>query len=94
MKKPKQKTKTNNIENIKTKVYNFKTKYKEGFIDSELKKLLNNYSDIDMDKFNDAMMGNTSILSDNNDIIYYHCDIFNALLCGIQKRNLTVSEWD
>lgn len=75
------------------RVYGFKTKYKEGFIQSEVEKLLKYYPDIDMKKFNDALMCNTCMLIDGN-IIQYHCDIELALVCGIEKRNIRPSEFD
>ena len=40
---------------MKDKVYNFKTKHKQGFTNNEMKTLLQDYPDINMDKFNDAM---------------------------------------
>ena len=70
--------------NIKQKVHNYPTKYKEGFIQAEVDSLLNEYQDIDMEKFNSALMGNTVMIKDN-DIIQYHCDIEKALLFGIEK---------
>jgi hypothetical protein len=39
------------MENIRKKVYNFKTKNKEGFIKSEIDSLLKDYPDINMDKY-------------------------------------------
>ena len=78
---------------IREKVYNFKTKNKEGFVQSEIDILLKDYPDINMDKFNNALMGNTCIMVDN-EIVTYHCDIEKALHCGIENRNLRSLEWD
>jgi len=78
---------------IQYKVYNFKTKYQQGFIKSELEELLKEYVGINMDKFNDALMGNTCMLIDNN-VIMYHCDIEKALTCGMENRDLNSLEWD
>jgi len=78
---------------IYDKVYNYKTKYPQGFIASEEAELLKDYPDIDMEKYNDAMMGNTCMVIDGQTIIY-HCDIEKALLCGIEKRGLYFYEWD
>ena len=36
-----------------------------------------------MDKFNDAMMGNTCQVSEEGKAIMYHCDVYKALNCGI-----------
>ncbi len=81
------------MKNIKEKVYNFKTKYKEGFIQSEIETLLKDYPKINIEKFNNALMGNTCMLI-NDEIITYHCDIEKALLCGIENRELRSWEWD
>jgi len=79
--------------NIKETVYSFKTKHKEGFVQSEIDELLKEYPAIDMVKFNNALTGITCMMKDN-EIIVYHKDIEKALLCGIEKRNLHVSEMD
>lgn len=79
--------------NIKEKVFSFPTKHKEGFVQSEIVTLLKDYPDIDMDKFNSALAGNTCMVKDDK-IIYYHWDIEKALICGIEKRNLRNYEWD
>jgi len=76
------------------RVYGYKTKYPQGFIESEINDLLKDYPDIDMDKYNDAMMGNTCMISPDNQTIIYHCDIEKALLCGIEKRGLKWHEFD
>lgn len=70
--------------NIRDKVYNYPTKHKEGFVQAEVDSLLNEYQNIDREKFNCALMGNTVMVIDN-DIIQYHCDIEKALLFGIEK---------
>lgn len=78
---------------IKEKVYGFKTKNKEGFIKSEIEFLLKDYPNINMDKFNNALIGITCMCI-NDEIVIYHCDIEKALHCGIENRNLTPEEWD
>lgn len=82
-----------NIMTIKEKIYNYPTRHKEGFIWSEIECLIKEYNNFDMDKFKSAMNGNTCMMIDD-EIIHYHCDVFKALLCGIEKRNLRPSEWD
>lgn len=79
--------------NIHEKVYNFPTKYKEGFVQSEVELLLKDYPDIDIEKFNSALMRNSCKVKDN-EVIQYHHDIEKALICGIEKRNLSFYEWD
>ena len=81
------------MENIREKVYNFKTKNKEGFVQSEIDMLLKDYPDINLDKFNSALRGITCMMVDNETVIY-HCDIEKALCCGIENRNLRTWEWD
>lgn len=78
---------------IRSVVDGFKTKHSQGFTQSEVKKLLKKFPGIDMKKFNDALMGNTCMMMDR-EIVHYHCDIEKAIYCGVEKRNLTVGEWD
>jgi len=79
--------------NIKDKVYNYKTKHKYGFVRSEIEDLLKDYPDIDKSKFDDALYGITCMRIDDETVIY-HIDIEKALYCGTEKRNLTQEEWD
>ena len=79
--------------NIHEKVYNYPTKHKEGFVQSEVDALLKDYPNIDMEKFNSALRGNTCMVKEG-EIIQYHCDIEKALICGIEKQNLRGYEWD
>jgi hypothetical protein len=79
--------------NIKEKVYNYPTKHKEGFLQSEIEELLKEYPNIDMEKFNSSLWGNTCMIKDD-EMVQYHCDIEMALLCGIEKRDLRNYEWD
>ena len=78
-------------------IYNYPTKSKWGFTNDEIKQLLeDNFKGVEFnqDKYYDAMMGNTCMLSGDNEIINYHCDVVSGLLCGIEKRGLYFSEWD
>jgi len=80
-------------QSITDKVYNYPTKYKQGFIASEIKELLKEYPNINMDKFYDALSGNTCMIIDK-EVIRYHCDIEKALNCGIEGRDITFAEFD
>lgn len=83
----------NIVENIREKVYNFKTKNKEGFVQSEIDTLLKDYPEINMDKFNSALIGLTCIVI-HDETITYHSDIDKALRCGVENRDLSNYEWD
>jgi hypothetical protein len=78
------------MKNIREKVYGFKTKNKEGFVQSEIDSLLKDYHDINMDKFS-ALMGITCMRI-NDETVIYHCDIDKALRCGVENRNLRTWE--
>lgn len=81
------------MKNIKEKVYSFKTKNKEGFVQREVESLLKHYPNINMEKFNKALLGITC-LKINEEVVMYHCDIEKALICGIENRELRYDEWD
>ena len=81
------------MKNIKEKVYNFNTKYKEGFTSSEVKELLKDYPNINMDKFNNALMNITCTMKEGESV-KHHYDIEKALICGTENRNLRLDEWD
>ena len=79
---------------LEDRVYNYPTKNKQGFILEEKEELLSHYKGINTDKFYDALMGNTCMVSPEGQTIMYHCDIFKALVCGLENRHLTAEEWD
>ncbi len=81
------------MKKITKRVYSYKTKYEQGFIQSEIEDILTHYPDINMGKFNEALNGITALLIDEH-IITYHCDIEKALICGVENRDLRASEWD
>jgi hypothetical protein len=68
--------------NIATRVNTYPTKYEIGFTQSEIEELLKEYP-IDMDRFNEAMMGHTCVVIDN-EIIMYHCDVEMAIKYSIR----------
>lgn len=76
-----------------TLVYNYKTKYEHGFTKEEQEELLKEFPEISMEKYNEAMFGNTCMMIDGK-IITYHCDVEHALYCGIENRGMTQAEWD
>ncbi len=79
---------------IKDNVLNFKTKNVQGFIESEVTTLLKEYPDINMDKFNDALMGVTGFITTDGDFLIYRDDIVLAITCGVENRNMKSYEWD
>ena len=82
------------MKELEGKVYDYPTKYAEGFLQEELDVLLKDYPNINMDKFHDALMGNTCGIDANGKLIQYHCDIVTALRCGIENRDMYLYEWD
>lgn len=81
------------MESIKERVYKFKTKNKEGFVQSEIDTLLKEFPNINMDKFNNALMGNTCLMI-NNELVMYPWDIVTAIRCGVENRDPHSWEWD
>ena len=82
---------------LRALVLNYKTKYKEGFIDDEIEDIKNKVEEIvfnfNTEKFEDAFYGNTCMIKDKQ-LIRYHIDVLNALKCGIENRYITDYEWD
>lgn len=74
-------------------VYKFPTKHEEGFTKKEQEELIKKFPNINKKKYDEAMFGNTCMMKDNQ-IITYHCDVYTALLCGIENRGMTQAEWD
>lgn len=85
--------KTKEPVDIKKLVYEYPTKHKFGFMPDELKDIVSKFPKINMDKYNDAMMGNTCAMVDEK-LVIYHCDVLKALICGIENRDLRIDEWD
>lgn len=79
--------------NVHKEVYEFQTKNKEGFTDPEIEQFLKNYPELDRQKFENALTGITCMMIDGEFVIY-HCDIELAVICGLEKRELTDGEWD
>jgi mannose-6-phosphate isomerase class I len=81
------------MKNIEELVNNYPTKHKEGFVKEEIEELLKQFPDIHKDKFDDALCGITCMVI-NGELVIYHCDIIHALYCGLENRDLKISEWD
>lgn len=78
---------------MKDLVYNFPTKNKEGFTNSEIDELLSKFDNLNVSKFQDALRGVTCMVIDN-EIVIYHCDILTALYCGLENRDMYSYEMD
>jgi len=76
------------------RVYNYKTKSEYGLVETEIQDVLKDYPDCNMEKYSDAMMGNTCMMNDDKEIINYQCDVYSAILCGVENRDQMVQEWD
>lgn len=75
-------------------IESFKTASKYGFNKAERLIVINKYKHrMDMDKYNDALYAITCIREADDTIIYPH-DICNAIICGLEGRELTETEWD
>jgi len=75
-------------------VYSYPTKYKEGFLPSELADIKSKFHIINEQKYEDALYGITCMMSPEGETIIYHCDVEHALRCGIENRDLNAIEWD
>jgi hypothetical protein len=80
---------------IYEKVWNFNRKYNCGFIKEEIHQILSDphFKDININKFNNALMGITGFVK-NGDFIIYDIDIIKALQCGMENRDLKEYEFD
>lgn len=83
----------NSKKDIERFIREYKTQYPEGFTDKERNEVLRHFPHIDMKKYNDAMMCLTCKMIGDDTVVYHH-DVINAILCGIERRDLTTIEWD
>ena len=74
-------------------VHTYPTKSTYGFNQFELFSIMNEFPNLNVEKFDLAMMGNTGIVEDGLFITYFW-DVVAALRCGIENRDLRLSEWD
>lgn len=78
---------------LKETVFNYPTKYVQGFTTAEVKELLKKYPKANLKKFNQALGVHTAIVIDKQ-ILTYHNDVLMALTCAIENRNPNVAEFD
>lgn len=74
------------------KILNYPTKHREGFNDDDITKLLKEYPNIDMVKFNDCLFGDTCLLK-GNEVIRYKHDIERAVRVATGGKE-RIGEWD
>ena len=89
--------KTKNKDNLKDLVYNYKTISEWGFMQEEIQKLIDKFPNFNIDKYNDAMMGNTCMMINykgKDTIVNYHCDVLTGLRCGVENREQFGYEFD
>lgn len=70
-------------EKLKKLVYNYKTKYEQGFIKQEMIDICNKLK-VDQDMFSGALGINTCMVI-NDEVITYHWDILKALTICINN---------
>ncbi len=89
IKETKEETEYQKLEN---KIFNYKTKYREGFIKSEIEQLLEELN-INERRFYKALGVNTCMLIDG-EVITYHTDILKGVICAKENREQNILEWD
>lgn len=77
------------LENL---VYNYPTKFKEGFRSKEIQVLISEFG-IDPPDFYKTLGTNTGMIKGGS-FLTYHTDILRTFICLLEKREPTVFEWD
>ena len=78
-------------------VYNYKTYSEHGFIQEEIEELIKLFPNFNRDKFNNAMNGNTCMMTEWNGkprIANYHCDVITGIRCALENRTKYGYEFD
>ena len=78
---------------VHERVYNYPTRHKMGFIREEYMKLLEEYPNINMERFWDLLNGITS-MNVNGETVIFHRDIFIAIVYGVEDRLPNSWDWD
>lgn len=74
-------------------VNSFNTSFYEGYSKEDVKRLLEKFPHINKEKFDNALMGNTCVVVNEEMVMYRHY-ILTALRCGIENRDMYLWEWD
>ena len=78
---------------VHERVYNYPTRHEMGFIREEYMKLLEEYPNINMERFWDLLNGITS-MNVNGETVIFHRDIFIAIVYGVEDRLPNSWDWD
>ena len=74
-------------------VNSFKTKHKEGFIDSEIKLLLKQFTKLHYQHFNEVL-GTVTCMYINEESVIYKQDVIKAINSCIENCDLNFEDWD
>ena len=74
-------------------VFTWPTRHKEGFMPDELRAIKEKFPQMNEEKFNSAMFGNTCTMHEGEHCIYF-IDVLTALRCGLENREMKPGEWD
>lgn len=75
------------------KVYEFKTKYSQGFLKTEIKTLIKEFKGVTLKKMNEKL-GGITVGSSPDGYLIYHCDVLTALHCILENRDMYQHEFD
>lgn len=83
-----------NYKELEDLVYNYVTKYHQGFIPSEISQLLETFN-IKQESFNKALgYGFTCMSSPDKETIIYHRDVELGIRLCLEHREMKPHEWD
>ena len=85
MKNNKRKSGKIRLKVIKKMVYEYPTKYKEGFMTSEIEDFIIRFDNLNLLKFSDALDGIHSMILDGN-VVLYRQDIVVAIRLGLEHN--------
>lgn len=83
-----------NFKELKDKVYNYPTKHFEGFLEEELKQLLQKeFPKIKLEDYHSKLGVHTAMLKEDG-IITYHSDVILGITCCLENREISLLEFD
>ncbi len=78
---------------IKQKINNYPTKYKEGYILYEIEKIIGEFPTLNLTKFKATLNGSTC-MEINSELIIYKNDVLKALQLGLNIISDNWINWD